>query len=232
MIQVSTQDLLRLHSDRIAVSCIADLFAIAEVELPGSLAGELRAFTQRVSREFLDLPEGNARMEFLAELSALDPVLIPHTLRRAIEAFGAHSSEAVKNATEKLLDSWKNTPPASVRLPRPPPRSTSASTPEPVRKVEEPKKIVKTPRPRTPAALVDTVRVEWIRNDVMERLKTREYADRGLKESVLIAGCQHRGSHLLENPHKNLTEEEIRAELRRLEREQKVKHAGDRWVIR
>jgi hypothetical protein len=80
--------------------------------------------------------------------------------------------------------------------------------------------------PRTPKAPVDPARVESIKLDLMDRLKTREYADRGLKEAVLIAGCRHRSTY------KDLTEEEVRAELRRLEREGKIKHSSDRWIIR
>lgn len=237
MIQVQTQELLRLHSDRIAVPCIADLFAISEADLPATLAAELRLFTQRASREFLDLPEGPARLDFIAELSEIPPNRIPQNLRSAIEAFAAGSSEAVTRAAEQLLESLQGVPPEAVTLPKPPAKRAASPAITQNREVDEtPKKTpAKAPAkrsPRTPAAFVDPARAEWIRDDVMDRLKTREYADRGLKESVLIAGCRHRAGKIPNSPYKDLTEEEVRAELRRLEREQKVKHTGDRWIIR
>ena len=54
----------------------------------------------------------------------------------------------------------------------------------------------------------------------------REYAERGLKESIFVAGIMHR------SPYKDMTAEEVKAELRRLERERKLKHTGERWMIR
>jgi hypothetical protein len=80
--------------------------------------------------------------------------------------------------------------------------------------------------PRTPAALVDPRRGEWVRDDVMARLGSREYQERGLKESILVAGVKHR------SPYKDLSDDEVRAELRRLERDRKLKHTADRWLVK
>ena len=41
-----------------------------------------------------------------------------------------------------------------------------------------------------------------------------------------MAGIRHR------SPYKDLTEEEVKAELRKLERERKLKHTGERWLTR
>ena len=74
--------------------------------------------------------------------------------------------------------------------------------------------------------MVDPRRAEWIREDAVTRLNSREYVERGLKESILVAGIRHR------SPYKDLTEEEVKAELRKLERERKLKHTGERWLAR
>lgn len=239
MIQVQVQDLLRLHSERIAVACISDIFAIAEAELPANLRAELKAFGARAAREFRDLPNEEARQEFLAELLEMDPAQAPASLRDAVVGMEDVCQEGSLRLMKELRARWDAAEPAVVKLARPAPASTAinassaSASPRASRAAAEPKApkavATKTPKPRvvkTPAHMVDPNRAESIRADVLDRLRTPEYGDRGLKDSVLVAGCRHRSIY------KDLTEDEVRAELRKLEREGKVRHAGDRWVIR
>jgi len=234
MIQVQVEDLLRQHSERIAIPCIADLFAIAENDLPGVLGEELKAFASRATREFRDMPNENARIEFLDELLKLDAKKVPRTLRKAVLGLEGALMEAASEMLGELRGRWDSTEPELVNVPRPPPRlssiskSTADAAPAPATRGGKAKsdkpKAVRTPASAKPE--VDPARPESIRLDVMDRLKTPEYGERGLKEAVLVGGCRHRSIY------KDLTEAEVKAELRKLEREGKVKHTGERWIIR
>lgn len=236
MIQVQVEDLLRQHSERIAIPCIADLFAIAENDLPGVLGEELKAFASRATREFRDMPNENARIEFLDELLKLDAKKVPRTLRKAVLGLEGALMEAASEMLAELRGRWDSTEPEVVNVPRPAPKlstiskAPAAAAPAPAPATRGSKaKSDKPKAPRIPASAkpeVDPARAESIRLDVMDRLKTPEYAERGLKEAVLVGGCRHRSTY------KDLSEAEVKAELRKLEREGKVKHTGERWIIR
>lgn len=236
MIQVQVEDLLRQHSERIAIPCIADLFAIAENDLPGVLGEELKAFASRATREFRDMPNENARIEFLDELLKLEAKKVPRTLRKAVLGLEGALMEAASEMLAELRGRWDSTEPELVNVPRPPPKlgtiskASAAAAPAPAPATRGGKaKSDKPKAPRIPASAkpeVDPARAESIRLDVMDRLKTPEYGERGLKEAVLVGGCRHRSIY------KDLSEAEVKAELRKLEREGKVKHTGERWIIR
>ncbi len=218
MIQVLTQDVIRQHIDRIEPACVADLFALAETRLPGALAADLSQWAARASREILDIPDGSTRAAFLVEVGEIPPESVPNGLRRAILALGPVSIPDTAEIIERLKVSWADIEPAPVKL----------AVPVAVPKVAAEKKTtVSKPRVvKTPASMVDPRRAEWVRGDAVTRLGSREYSERGLKESIFVAGILHR------SPYKDLTEEEVKAELRKLERERKLKHTGERWLIR
>lgn len=239
MLKVLTPELTRLHVDRIAVPCIADLFAISEVTLPSTLAAEIKNWATRAARDILDLPDGTERIEFLNSVLELPPGQIPASMREPVLGLGTSKQTDVTRLVDDLRSRFEQVPPDILKLPAPARKETSksgadagaAGTSKTTRTTAEkaPKvaKVAKTPRaPRTPASMVDPRRAEFIRGDVMDRLSVREYAERGLKESIVIAGVRHR------SPFKDMTEEEVKAEMRKLEREGKVKHTGDRWIIR
>jgi hypothetical protein len=221
MIQVLTQDVIRQHIDRIEPACIADLFALAETRLPGPLAADLSFWSARAAREILDIPDGATRAAFLAEVAEIPAGAISSGMRRAILALGTVSQPETAAIVEELRDRWSGVDPEPVILPTPPARITAAAAAKAATKAIARPKVV-----RTPAALVDPRRAEWVRGDALARLASREYAERGLKESILVAGIRHR------SPYKDLTDEEVKAELRRLERERKLKHTGERWMVR
>ncbi|MEL6346872.1 MAG: hypothetical protein AAFV53_27410, partial [Myxococcota bacterium] len=88
------------------------------------------------------------------------------------------------------------------------------------KKAADPKKKRRT---RMTASQVDDRRAEWIEEDVIDRLSN--YGNRGLKESIIVAGSRHRASW------EDLSEAEILAVLRRLKRESKVRYSAGRWMI-
>ncbi len=230
MIQVLIQDIIRQHIDRIEPACVADLFALADAKLSGPLATDLSQWALRAAREIHDLPHGQARATFVAEVSELAPEQVPTSLRNAVLSLPTQADIAPQ--LEDLRSRWEAVEPAPVKLPVSAPRapvqaatvshgataagSTRSSTPA-----------ARAPRTvKTPASMVDPRRAEWIREDAVSRLNAREYVERGLKESILVAGIRHR------SPYKDLTDEEVKAELRKLERERKLKHTGERWLAR
>ena len=233
---VLVAEALRLHIDRVEPSCIADLFALSELGLRGAFGAELSNWARRAAREIRDLPAGEARTAFVAEVGELDPAHVPAAMREALAALAAASSGPTLAALDAAAATWSATPPTPVVLPLPKPkavkavqeatvtRATTASAAAATRtKTDTPARRLAA---KTPAAMVDPRRGEWVREDVMARLGSREYVERGLKESILVAGVKHR------SPYKDLTDEEVRAELRRLERERKLKHTAERWLVR
>jgi hypothetical protein len=223
MIQVLTQDVIRQHIDRIEPSCVADLYALSEIRLPGTLSNDLTQWAARAGREILDIPDGDTRATFLAEVAELPGTSVPHSMRRAVLALANVSIPETAALVEQLRVSWDGVNPTPVQLATPTAKPASSSSSSSSSTTRAP--AASKPRPvRTPAALVDPRRGEWVREDAVIRL--REYGERGLKESILVAGIRHR------SPYKDLTEEEVKAELRKLERERKLKHTGERWLTR
>ncbi len=222
-VQVLVADLLRLHIDRIETVVVADLFALADAGIPGSLGADLKAWAGRATREVLDTPDGEARRGFLAEVAAIPPKLVSERLREAVSGLTATSSAETIAVVETLVQRWESEPPQAVVLPSKKSRvaQKAAVAGDPPRKVEKaPKKVAV---PKTPAADIDPRRGAYVRQDVTATL---QHLERGIKENVLLAGIKHR------SPFSDMTETEIKAELRKLERERKLKKTGERWLIR
>lgn len=229
MIQAQTQDVIKQHIDRIEPACVADLFALAETRLPAALNADLTAWASRAAREILDIPDGPARETFLAEVSEIPPAAVPHGMRRAIVALIPVSSPETVALIESLKVRWQEAEPEAVKVASAPPKPVQSAAISHGATAAGANKTTAAPRTRvvkTPASMIDPRRAEWIRGDAVTRLGAHEYAERGLKESILVAGIRHR------SPYKDLTEEEVKAELRRLERERKLKHTGERWTVR
>jgi hypothetical protein len=84
MIQVLIQDIVRQHVDRIEPACVADLFALSEAKLPAALAADVTQWAAKAAREIHDLPSGDGRATFVAEVAALAPDQVPAALRAAV----------------------------------------------------------------------------------------------------------------------------------------------------
>ncbi len=225
-------DVLRHHIESIHPACVADLFALSELTLPTSLSADLRAWTSRACQELRDMPDNGTRGAWLDELGALSAEKVPARLRETVKGLLAGSGGAVVEQIEGLAVTWAGTPPEAIVLPK---KRAAAKAAETTTRgadgmlVKLPKAA---PKPRvakvakTPAAQVDPRRAEWVREDAVTRLNSSEYAERGLKESIFLGGIKHR------SPFKDMTDEEIKVQLRKLEREGKVKHTGERWLAR
>lgn len=221
-VQVLVADLLRLHIERIETSVVADLFALADAGIPGSLGADLKAWAGRATREVLDIPDGDARRGFLHEVGALPGKSVAERLREAVAALAGNSSAETIVVIDALAARWEAEPPEAIVLPAKRGKVSAAAA----KAGDAPRKVAGTRKaavPRTPAVDVDPRRAAYVREDVTGTL---QHLERGIKESVLLAGIRHR------SPFKDLTEAEVKAELRKLERERKLKKTGERWTIR
>ncbi len=231
-VTILVADLLRLHIDRIETSVVADLFALSDADISAAVGADLRAWAGRATREVIDLPEGDARRGFLAEVAAMPAELVSARFRAAIEGLAPTASAETMATLESLAATWAATPPAVLVLPTKPKSKVSAQV---AAAEAAPRKVARAPKagaaPKTPVADVDPRRGAFVRDDVRTTLEGK---DPGIKENVLVAGIKHR------SPFKDMTEAEIRAELRKLEREglkqkpgtARIRKSGERWVIR
>lgn len=220
-------DLLRLHIERIELSCVADLFALAEADLPASLSTELRNWATRASRDVVDILEGEARAIFLSEVAELPAAKVSKGLREAVQGMAVHGSPGTLAALEELSKAWAAVEPEVIVIPKKAGKVVAAAAAkaakDPAAKVVKnaPKKRVGAAK--TPAADVDPRRAQYIRDEAIATLSPYE---RGVKESILVAGIRSRA------PFPDVNEAEVRSELRKLERERRLKKTAERWMIR
>lgn len=220
-------DLFRQHLDVFHPSTVADVFALSEAKVPTSLSADLRAWTTRAAQSLRDMPDNGTRAAWLDELAALPAEHVSSRLREAVMALTPVSGGAVVAQIDAMAATWQSTPASVLELPT---KAKAAAAAKAAAKAEKPAKEAKAPRviktPRTPKQDVDPRRAEWVREDALARLGASEYAERGLKESIFLGGIRHRC------PYKDITDEEIKVTLRKLEREGKIKHTGERWLTR
>lgn len=232
-LSVLTQDALRKPLGGLHPETLADLLALAEAEgLPGQLTRDLGRFREQMMREVKDLPDGAPLEEFIAELEELEGERVPQSLRDVLAE--REEEPALKSAAAAALAGFREglaeVPPApveiverkkvSVQRPAVPSSHRSPQERERSRRTPSGSSTPRAPR-ATPAAQKDERREEWIREDLLSRLQG--YGSTGLKQAILIAGAKHR------SPYSDLTDEEVRAVLRKLGREGLVRHSAGRW---
>ncbi|MCP4809808.1 MAG: hypothetical protein GY913_25320 [Proteobacteria bacterium] len=241
-LQVLTPDLLRKPIHKLQAQCLCDLMALSELEdLPVQLSRDLVEFQHEMVREFNDLPTGQVLGEFLQELTDVDADNVPACLRAAITArsddamsspksaghygtlvagFEGKAPETLHPASQmSTVKVQKHETPNSHKHPdeRTPRKKAAAKDAD-----DKPKK-KKLPSPRLPAkAMRDPERGVWIREYVVERLSN--YGTNGLKQNVLVAGCQRL------SPYSDLSPSEVIAVLKTLKNEGKVKLSVGRWA--
>jgi hypothetical protein len=240
---VMVDGVLRTPVQQLNPRTFADLMALSEIpeQLPAGLAKSLSEVRDRMMREVADIPDGAPMASFLRDLVEVAPSAQSASLREGLRTICAESThEDVVPAFEALEGHWATEEPIEIVLPKDPaaapkaapaavrPRrasSAKAASPEaaaPVIEVLEP--VDAKPRRRAGAAAVaDTRREDWMREDVVSRLKN--YGSRGLKQEIIVAGTRHRA------PWDDLTEKEVLAILRKMKREGRVRFSAGRWMI-
>jgi hypothetical protein len=222
-LRVLTQDVLALPLNQIDASTFCDLVALSELKegLPNDLSRELNSFRESRFRELGDLPDGPVLAEWLGTLIAVAAAEIPQAVRDAVTALVPERTEAESvEALEKATAHAGSVEPAVVSLNE---AAEEASMAEEAVKERTPAKKKKAPAKRkSAAAQKDPARAEWIEEYMLTRLVNYET---GLKEAVLVGGTRFK------SPWKDMTDKEIRAVLRRMGREGKVRTTVGRWLI-
>ena len=212
---VLTQDALTLPLGQIEPGTLLDLLALSEFTtgLSADLMRDLSNFQTQMFREIDDLPDGVALATFVQEIAANDAADIPASLREHLAGLleDRRAPESM-DALQELAQVLEGTIPIEVSLPEAATKTAETKAAAPVKK-----------RTRVTASQVDPERAEWIEEDVLSRLKN--YGNRGLKESIILAGARHRAAWA------DLTGAEILAVMRRLKRESKVRYSAGRWMI-
>lgn len=231
-LSIMVQDLLRQNLARLEAGTLADLFALSEAEdqLPKPMVRDLQAFAMQKIRELRDLPDGEPLQEFLKQLEILLPRRVPESLRQAVRELNAGDRLLASTAAlvARLEGAWAEATPEDLVIPtRATPAIQRPAVPERLQVPEErssrPRATSAGPRPRpTPAAQRDVRRSTWIREDILDRLNA--HRERGLKESVILAGARHR------SPYADLTDAEIMAELRTLKNSGEIRLSAGRWI--
>ena len=218
---VLTQDILSSPLVRFDARTLCDLLALSELTegVQPSLAKELDRFRAQMVRELQDLPDGPPLAAWASELEDVEGERVPQSLRNAVGELWPERKDAAAVALLSALSrKWDETEPETLALDKP----WTPDAPEqavPKRKKVAAKKKTK----RKTRSTVDPRREEWIREDVLSRLIN--YGNTGLKEPIVVAGARHR------SPWDDLTEAEVKAVLRKLGREGRVRTSVGRWMI-
>lgn len=240
---VLTQDLVRKQLNALEPICLCDLLALSEVEsLPLQMKRDLEGFQAQMIREFNDLPEGAVLADFLVELTELPAAKVPLCLRvavvgrseaalnhpktsgpltRLVEAFEAEEPELVdpSDKSQKVKVHQFDVPDSHKHPDERKKRRSGAAGALPTRD-----RSPRASKPKLPAkATRDPERGIWLRQQVLQRLGS--YGSNGLKEAVLVAGCQRQA------PWNDISKAEVTSVLRTLERDGTVKLSVGRWAM-
>jgi hypothetical protein len=213
-LHVLTSDVLRTPLVRLDPVTLCDLLALSELQdgLGVAFKRDLDNFRDQMVRELQDLPDGPGLREFAITVGEVPPARVPASLRGAVkDVLSDRKDPEAVDLLGSLLERWDAVAPEDF----PPPPKAEKETKK--KKAAAPKE----KKARTPANQVDERRAEWVKNDVLERLQN--YGHDGLKEAIVVAGARHR------SPWKDLTEKEVLAVLRQMERDGNVRHSAGRW---
>jgi len=217
-LHVLTSDVLRTPLVRLDPITLCDLLALSELQdgLGVAFKRDLDGFREQMVRELQDLPDGPGLRDFAILVGEVPPARVPAALRGAVKELMADRKDPeALDLLGSLLERWDSVAPEDF----PPPPKVEKETKK-KRAAAAPKEKAEK-KARTPANQVDERRAEWVKNDVLERLQN--YGHDGLKEAIVVAGARHR------SPWKDLTEKEVLAVLRQMERDGNVRHSAGRW---
>ncbi len=217
-LRVLTQDVIQLPLNQIETSTLCDLFALSELQegIPGDLLLELQAFRERRIRELNDIPDGDALSEFVLSLAAQAADQVPGTLRAAVTALAPDRSSS-EDALVALASHLESVEPVSFIV-----GVAAEEAPSQAAKAAKERKPAKKKKKTSSRTVKNPERAEWIGEYAVSRLKNYET---GLKEAILVGGTCHKA------PWSDVTDKEVRAVLRALAREGKLRLTAGRWVI-
>jgi len=240
-LSVLTQDLVRKPLNALDPHCMCDLLALSEVDsLPGQMRRDLEGFQAQMVREFNDLPEGPVLAEYLVELAVVPADKIPACVRQAVadRAEAALKNARTEPAMTAILAHFEQAEPEVVDpsdkaqkvkvhqfdVPdshkHPDERKRRKKGSAPTRDRSAPRA---PSRPKAPTrATRDPERAVWLRQQVLQRLGG--YGSNGLKQAVLVAGCQRQA------PWDDVSPSEVMSVLKTLKADGLIKLSVGRWA--
>lgn len=228
---------------QISVLNVADLFALNESsQVPYDLEPRLRRFCARMVTEIADLPNGSVFAAFVKGIADCEQGRIPKALRTVMsdEASKPSRGASERSLVAELEQLWLDAVPLEFEV-------GDRSMAPVVVKTEEKAPGTRTPRGsrstkgstsgRTRSAsrasettsrrvvVSDPARDAWTEQTCIERLASAK--SKGLLEAVVMAGVKRRAK----GSYPDLSNEDVKAALRRLERAGTVRTSAGRWII-
>lgn len=245
MLEILAGDLVEKPMGQVAPENVADLFALCDQPAaPGNLRRRLANYRQRIAIEIGDIPNGAEFQALVADWKRVSGERVPETLRSVWteECQKPRRSAAERALAADLLAGWADLEPApfiisapKIAPGRPPVQRAAAAPPveRPTRHGSAAAASPATPRVRTvsnPAvprtvAPDDPEKRRWIREILFERLGAA--TDKGLLESVLLAGIKHRAREL----YPNLQPSDVMNVLQIMSQRGEVRVSAGRWAL-
>ena len=219
-LEIQTQDLLRKPVGQIAPVNVCDLFALASVpNLGGSFSTALGEFTDRITQEIADIPDGPSWEEFVDELRTIPGDRVPASFRALIGA-ECGRDDRNRSAMADVIGAWHDTTPADFLIADSQPKIQKS-----VSVAAEPKRAKGSKRaaPKRVVKAVNPERVALIKRLALERVNGR--LENGLKEAVLVAGIRHRAR----TEYPDLLPSEIISVLKGMKESGQLHYSAGRW---
>ncbi|MCB9685749.1 MAG: hypothetical protein H6735_11975 [Alphaproteobacteria bacterium] len=246
LLQVQIPEMLRRPIGQVALVNVMDLVQLSITEgRPKAIDKQLQTFVGGVGRQVADIPRGRSWEMFVEDLEELPASQVPEMFREVVRAEAERRSE-LRSRVDDLLARWAEVEPepfeigtrhvriqkAQMQQPRGPSPESSAAprerTPRAGGSSSSSRSSGDGAKTSTPRAkpILDTERHDYVVRQCVERL-SRCTSDRGLAETVLVAGVRHAGRDL----YPDMTPIEITTILKQLRDANRVRYSAGRWSV-
>lgn len=245
LLQVQIPEMLRRPIGQVALVNVMDLMQLSVTEgRPKTIEKQLQTFVGGIGRQVADIPRGRSWEMFVEDLEELSGAQVPEMFREVVRAEAERRSE-MGSRVDDLLARWAEMEPEPFEIGTRAVRIQKAEMQQPRGPSPEPSAA---PREKTPRAagssssrssgegakasaprakpILDTERHDYVVRQCVERL-SRCTSDRGLAETVLVAGVRHAGRDL----YPDMTPIEITTILKQLRDANRVRYSAGRWSI-
>jgi hypothetical protein len=220
-VEIQTQDLLRKPLGQIAPVNVCDLFALAQASgLPAGFHKALEEFTDRISQEIAEIPDGSSWAEYVEELQGIPAERVPTSFRALLQREGEPEGRD-RPGCDELLERWSAVEALEFELGEVAPKIEKRLGPASPAERSKSKQGASAAKPG--AALVDPERSILLKQLILERVSPQ--LENGLKEVVLIAGTRHRAKER----YPDLLPQEIISALKELKEIGQLQYSAGRW---
>lgn len=245
LLLVQIPEMLRRPIGQVALVNTMDLMQLSITEgRPKGIDKQLQTFVGGIGRQVADIPRGRSWEMFVEDLEELEPSLVPHQFRELLRSESERRAE-IRPRVEALLQRWQEVEPEAFEIGTRHVRIQKAEMQQPKGPSPEPSAAPRERAPKssraggkseesgggrtsTPRAkpILDAERHDYVIRQCVERL-ARCSSDRGLAETVLVAGVRHAGREM----YPDLTPVEITTILKQLRDANRVRYSAGRWSI-